>query len=60
MKGKEVKSVCSAKYLEVILNEDLAFKEHIKKVVNKANQFRGFFLQRNIGSCPARLKRCFL
>ena len=45
----------NAKYLGVILDEHLKFNEHIKKIVNKANQVKGFF-QRNIGSCPARVK----
>ena len=45
----------NAKYLGVILDEHLTFNEHTKKIVNKANQVKGF-LQRNIGSCPAGVK----
>ena len=60
MDGEEVRSVPNAKYLGVILDEHLTFNEHIKKIVNKANQVRGF-LQRNISSCPARVKEaCYI
>ena len=60
MDGEEVRSVPNAKYLGAILDEHLTFNEHIKKIVNKANQVRGF-LQRNISSCPARVKEaCYI
>jgi len=55
MNGEKVWSVSNAKYLGVTLDKHLTFNDHIKKIVNKANQVKGF-LQRNIGSCPAKVK----
>jgi len=53
--GEKVRSVSNARYLGVTLDEYLTFNEHIKKIVNKANQVKGF-LYRNIDSCPATVK----
>jgi len=47
MNGEKVRSVSNAKYLEVTLDKHLTFNDHIKKIVNKANQVKGFFTKKH-------------
>ena len=42
MNDEKVQSVSNAKYLGVTLDEHLTFNDHIKKIVNKANQVKFF------------------
>ena len=44
----------------IIIDKNLTWSEHVKKVVNKANSVRGF-LQRNLTKCPLPIKSsCYL
>ena len=45
----------SAKYLGVILTNNLSWSEHITKITNKANSNRAF-LQRNLSQCQSSVK----
>ena len=47
MNGEKVRSVSNAKYLGVTLDKHLTFNDHIKKIVNKANQVKGFFTKKH-------------
>ena len=51
-----IKVVTHAKYLGVTIDEHLSFNEHICRISHKANSINAF-LQRNIKSCPQKLKR---
>ena len=44
-----------AKYLGVIIDKNLNWKQHINMVTSKANSTRGF-LQRNLAKCPTHVK----
>ena len=55
LNGENVRGVPHTKYLGVILDEHLTFNEHIKKTSFKAHQVKSF-LQRNISSCPSKVK----
>jgi len=55
LNGENVRGVPHTKYLGVILDEHLTFNEHIKKISFKAHQVKSF-LQRNISSCPSKVK----
>jgi len=50
-----INKVASAKYLGVNITQNLSWKEHITKIINKANSTRGF-LQRNIRQCSIHVK----
>ena len=45
----------SAKYLGVVIDSKLQFKEQHAAVINKSNRILSF-LQRNIGGCPTHIK----
>ena len=45
----------SLKYLGVTITQNLSWKEHITKIINKANSTRGF-LQRNLRQCSINVK----
>ena len=53
--GHTLDCVDSAKYLGVILSNDLSWSPHIQSVYNRANSTLGF-LRRNLRRCPAALK----
>ena len=50
-----IKAVTCTKYLGVTIDEHLSFNEHISRICHKANSMNAF-LQRNIKSCPPRVK----
>ena len=50
-----IREVTHAKYLGVIIDENLIWSEHVKQITIKANRVHGF-LQRNLYSCPGQLK----
>ena len=52
MNDMHIQQVEHAKYLGIIIDKNLTWSEHVKKVVNKANSVRGFLLQRNLTKCP--------
>jgi hypothetical protein len=43
LNNKKIEKVCSCKYLGVIVDENLSFKEHINNVIKKIRQFCGIF-----------------
>ena len=51
MNDIHIQQVEHAKYLGIIIDKNLTWSEHVKKVVNKANSVRGF-LQRNLTKMP--------
>ena len=53
--GHTLDCVDSAKYLGVILSNDLSWSPHIQSVYNRANSTLGF-LRRNLRRCPAALR----
>ena len=60
MNDLHIQQVEHAKYLGIIIDKNLTWSEHVKKVVNKANSVRGF-LQRNLTKCPLPIKSsCYL
>ena len=50
-----INKVASAKYLGVTITQNLSWKEHITKIINKANSTHGF-LQRNLQQCSINVK----
>ena len=50
-----IQQATSAKYLGVILTNNLSWSEHITKITNKANSTRAF-LQRNLSRCQSSVK----
>ena len=52
----EVHVVDSSKYLGVTISEDLTWKKHIDKTVNKANKTLGFIRRNHLGDCTAPVK----
>ena len=50
-----INKVASAKYLGVTITQNLSWKEHITKIINKANSTHGF-LQRNLRQCSINVK----
>ena len=51
-----IPTVSHAKYLGVIIDKNLNWKQHVNMVTSKANSTRGF-LQRNLAKCPTHVKR---
>ena len=49
-----IPTVSHAKYLGVIIDKNLNWKQHVNMVTSKANSTRGF-LQRNLAKCPIQL-----
>ena len=47
-----------AKYLGIIIDNNLTWSKHVKKVVNKANSVRGF-LQQNLSQCLLPIKSSY-
>ena len=55
-----IQQVEHAKYLGIIIDKNLTWSEHVKKVVNKTNSVKGF-LHRNLTKCPLSIKSsCYL
>ena len=50
-----IKEVSHAKYLGVIIDQQLTWNEHVNHITAKANKVKGF-LQRNLKSCPTTVK----
>ena len=50
-----IKLVICVKYLGVTIDECLSFNKHVNRISHKANSIKGF-LQRNIKSCPPKVK----
>ena len=50
-----IPTVSHAKYLGVIIDKNLNWKQHVNMVTSKANSTRGF-LQRNLAKCPTHVK----
>ena len=53
--GHILQTVDQAKYLGVIISEDLSWSPHVQSVYNRASSSLGF-LRRNLRRCPAKLK----
>ena len=47
--------VTYTKYLELTIDSELSWSQHIRQITNKANSIKGF-LQRNLQSCPISVK----
>ena len=57
--GIPIKEADFVKYLGVVIDAKLTWKEHVKQVVSKANVALAF-LRRNLRSCPRQIKEhCF-
>ena len=60
MNDIHIQQVEHAKYLGIIIDKNLTWSEHVKKVVNKTNSVKGF-LHRNLTKCPLPIKSsCYL
>ena len=53
--GHILESVQEAKYLGIIISDELSWSPHVNSVFNRANSTLGF-LRRNLRRCPAALK----
>ena len=53
--GKELGHTKNAKYLGVLINDNLSWNEHLDTVTKKANNTTAF-LRRNLSSCPQHIK----
>ena len=51
-----IPTVSHAKYLGVIIDKNLNWKQHVNMITSKANSTRGF-LQCNLAKCPMHVKR---
>ena len=55
LQNQTIKEVTRAKYLEVTIDKNLSWSEHIKQITKKANNVK-CFLQCNISRCPPQTK----
>ena len=53
--SQQIKHVTSSKYLGIIIDSHLTWKDHINEISSKANSAKGF-LKRNIYQCPTIIK----
>ena len=53
--GQQIQQSNSAKYLGVVIDQHLTWKEHVNNICSKAIKAKAF-LQRNLHQCPASVK----
>jgi len=55
IKGQALREVNKARYLGVIISDDLQWSAHVSTITKKANSTLGF-LRRNVKNAPPKLK----